>query len=189
MILVIIGEGLNKTIYLWGQFCTRLTAPDLLEQIAGLMIFCTNNQTDQDKGPTDIIHNLHLKKNSGPACGSSNSWILKISAVIPLGKKNCRFLYWAKITPFIISEVDLQSLPILDQGWIRIYQGYSVTQSYENSFWGYVVLDTFNNVSRYEDNILDQIYIKQMCSDVYNEDLKFREWLKKMHILSTRKSS
>ena len=38
---------------------------------------------------------------------------------------------------------------------------YSVTQSYVNSFGGYVVLDTFNNVSRDEDNILDKIYIKQ----------------------------
>ena len=46
-------------------------------------------------------------------------------------------------------------------------------QSYANSFWGYVVLDTFNNVSRDEENILDQIYIKQMCSDFYYEDLKF----------------
>ena len=40
---------------------------------------------------------------------------------------------------------------------------YSVTQSYANSFWGDVVLDTFNNVSRDEDNILDQIYKKQIC--------------------------
>ena len=55
-------------------------------------------------------------------------------------------------------------------------------QSYANSFWGYVVLDNFNNVSRDEDNILDQIYIKQMCSDFYYEDLKFWEWSKKMHI-------
>ena len=38
---------------------------------------------------------------------------------------------------------------------------YSVTQSYANSFWGYVVLDTFNNESRDEDNILDQIYISK----------------------------
>ena len=59
---------------------------------------------------------------------------------------------------------------------------YSVTQSNANSFWGYVVLDTSNNVSRDEDNILDQIYRKQMCSEFYYEDLKFWEWLKKMHI-------
>ena len=36
-------------------------------------------------------------------------------------------------------------------------QTYSVTQSYENSFWD-VVLDTLNNVSRDKLNILDQIY-------------------------------
>ena len=53
--------------------------------------------------------------------------------------------------------------------YINIYRGlyiflisckyYSVTQSYANSFWGDVVLDTFNNVSMDEDNILDQIYM------------------------------
>ena len=59
---------------------------------------------------------------------------------------------------------------------------YSVTQSYANSFWGYVVLDSFNNVFRNDENILDQIYIKQMFPDYYYEDLKFWEWLKKMHI-------
>ena len=47
---------------------------------------------------------------------------------------------------------------------------YSVTQSYANSFLGYVVLDTFNNVSRDEDNILDQIYIKTICPDFYYDD-------------------
>ena len=31
---------------------------------------------------------------------------------------------------------------------------YSVTQSYANSFWGDVVLDSFKNVSRDADNIL-----------------------------------
>ena len=37
-----------------------------------------------------------------------------------------------------------------------------------------VVLDTFNNVSRNEDKILDQIHIcKQICSDFNYEDLKF----------------
>ena len=35
---------------------------------------------------------------------------------------------------------------------------YSVTQSFANSFLGYFVLDSFNNVSRDEDNIFDQIY-------------------------------
>ena len=49
---------------------------------------------------------------------------------------------------------------------------YSVTQSYANSFWGDVVLDSLNNSSREEDNILDQIYKKQMCSDFYYENLK-----------------
>ena len=34
----------------------------------------------------------------------------------------------------------------------------SVTQSKSNSFWGDDVLDSINNASRDEDNILDQIY-------------------------------
>ena len=59
---------------------------------------------------------------------------------------------------------------------------YSVTQSYANSFWGDIVLDSFNNVSRDEDNILDQIYIEQMCLDFYYEDLEIWDWLKKIHI-------
>ena len=54
---------------------------------------------------------------------------------------------------------------------------YSVTQSFANSFWRDVVLDTFNNVSRDENNILYQIYVKQICSDFYNEDLKFWEYV------------
>ena len=39
-----------------------------------------------------------------------------------------------------------------------------------NSFIGYVVLNTFNNVSRDEDNMLDQIYIQQICPDFYYDD-------------------
>ena len=68
--------------------------------------------------------------------------------------------------------------------WYSAYPrvSYSDTQSYANSFWGDVVLDSFNNVSKDEDNILDQIYTKKMCSDFYHEDLKFWEWLKKLHI-------
>ena len=38
-------------------------------------------------------------------------------------------------------------------------------------FLGDVVLDTFNNVSRDEDNILDQIYMKQICPDFYYDDI------------------
>ena len=49
---------------------------------------------------------------------------------------------------------------------------YSVTLSYANSFWRDVVFESFNNVSRDEDNILDQIYQKQMCQDFYYEDFK-----------------
>ena len=37
-------------------------------------------------------------------------------------------------------------------------------------------------VYRDEDSISDQIYQKQIFSVFYYEDLKFWEWLKKMHI-------
>ena len=35
------------------------------------------------------------------------------------------------------------------------------------------LLDSFNNVARDGDYFLEQIYIKQMCSDFYYKDLKF----------------
>ena len=50
------------------------------------------------------------------------------------------------------------------------YNIYSVTQSLSNSLLGDVVLDSFNNASRDEDNILDQIYKNQICSDIYYDD-------------------
>ena len=77
---------------------------------------------------------------------------------------------------------------LLEQNWIvfpyqyrytvspfalQLHRLYSVTQSYVNSFLGYVVLDTSNNVSRDEDNILDRIYIKQICPDFYHDDFLF----------------
>ena len=59
---------------------------------------------------------------------------------------------------------------------------YSVMQSYAISFGGDIVFNSFNNVSRDKENILNQIHIKQMCLDFHYEDLKFWEWLEKMHI-------
>ena len=40
-------------------------------------------------------------------------------------------------------------------------------QSDWKSFWGDVVLDSFNKASRDKDNILDQIYEKQIFSEFY----------------------
>ena len=50
-----------------------------------------------------------------------------------------------------------------------------------NSFWGDVVLDTFNNVTRDEENNLDQIYKKQICPDYYYDDFWFSEHYTEMH--------
>ena len=58
----------------------------------------------------------------------------------------------------------------------------SVTQSYANSFWGNVVLDTFNNVSGNEDNILNHMYKRQTCPDFYYDDFWFSKNYTKMHI-------
>ena len=63
-----------------------------------------------------------------------------------------------------------------DQSLIDMH---SVTQSYANSFWGDVVLDSFNNVYRDEDNILDQIYVKQIRPDFYSDDFWFSNLIRK----------
>ena len=50
---------------------------------------------------------------------------------------------------------------------------YSVMQSDGNSFCGHVVLNSFNKACRVEDNILDQIYKRQICLDFYYADVTF----------------
>ena len=57
------------------------------------------------------------------------------------------------------------------------YEMYSGTQSYANSFLRDIVLDTFDNVSRDEDNILDQINIKQICPDLYYDQIKSNSFI------------
>ena len=46
-------------------------------------------------------------------------------------------------------------------------------QSDGNSFCGDVVMDSVHTASRDKDNILDQIYKKQKCSDIYKDDFDF----------------
>ena len=69
----------------------------------------------------------------------------------------------------LISKILELYIDVTPRQWL-IPRIYSVTQSYANSFLGDVVLDTFNNVSRDEDNIGDQIYVKQICPDFYHGD-------------------
>ena len=45
--------------------------------------------------------------------------------------------------------------------------------SNSNSFWGYVIFNSFNNAYREKYDILDQIYINQISEDFYLDDLKF----------------
>ena len=49
-----------------------------------------------------------------------------------------------------------------------------------NSFWGDVVLDSVNMEYRIEDSIEDNMYEEQIFSDLYYEDFKIDEWLKKI---------
>ena len=46
-------------------------------------------------------------------------------------------------------------------------------QSDGNSFCGDIVLDSFNKASKDEDNIVDLIYMKLICSNLYYEDFNF----------------
>ena len=48
-------------------------------------------------------------------------------------------------------------------------------------FGGDVVLDSLINVSRNENNTLDQIYLNQICSDFCCDDFKFSKHYTKMH--------
>ena len=56
---------------------------------------------------------------------------------------------------------------------LQIYRSYSVMQSDGNSFWGDVVLDSFNKASRDEDNIVEKKYINKKCLDFYYGDFNF----------------
>ena len=56
---------------------------------------------------------------------------------------------------------------------------HSVMQSDGNSFYGDVVFDSFNKVSRDDDSILYQKYEKQLFWDFYYED--YKKLLRKMH--------
>ena len=60
---------------------------------------------------------------------------------------------------------------------------YSVMQSDGNSFFGDVVLDSFNKEYRDKDSILDQKYEKWIFWDLYYEDFNFWELLRKKHII------
>ena len=52
---------------------------------------------------------------------------------------------------------------------------YSVMQSDGNSFYGDVVLDSFNMVYIDEDSILDERYVKRIFWDLYYKDFQFEE--------------
>ena len=79
--------------------------------------------------------------------------LLKTTSPQPLFRYDCINLYEEIITVM--------------GGYLSFLIEPILQQSYGNSFGGDVVLDTFNNVSRDEDNILDQKYQKQICSDFY----------------------
>ena len=51
---------------------------------------------------------------------------------------------------------------------------YSVMQSEGKSYCGDVVLDSFNNVPREEDNILEQIYRNKIFSYFYDKNFNLK---------------
>ena len=55
-------------------------------------------------------------------------------------------------------------------------------QSDGNSFYGDVVLDSFNMVYSDEDSIEEQKHAKRIFWDLYYEDFEFWEWLMNMHL-------
>ena len=58
----------------------------------------------------------------------------------------------------------------IDDNILRRSRDTALRNHMRRVFLGDVVLDTFNNVSSDEDNILDQICIKQICPDFYYDD-------------------
>ena len=51
-------------------------------------------------------------------------------------------------------------------------------QSDENSFCGYVVLDSFNMVNIDEDRFSEQKYEERIFMDLYYEDFKYVKWMR-----------
>ena len=47
---------------------------------------------------------------------------------------------------------------------------YTAIRNHMGLVFAEIFADTFNNVSRDEDNILDQKYLKQICTDFYYDD-------------------
>ena len=67
---------------------------------------------------------------------------------------------------------------------ILLERTYNVLQSDGNSFCGDVVLESFNEASRDEENIFAQIYVC-LCSDYYYDDFISLYHYKKMHTNTT----
>ena len=86
--------------------------------------------------------------------------------------------YRGKITSFCIGCF----LPLIRENAQKIWniQRYAIITEC-NGFRGDIFLDSFCNASRDEDNILDQIYIKKICSDFYYGDIEFSWHYTKMH--------
>ena len=74
-----------------------------------------------------------------------------------------------------IKTLRLKNLPGRNNTLYEVYNpvfsmNVYVMQSDGNSYSGYVVLDSVNKATRDDNNILDQIYNKRICSDCYYDD-------------------
>ena len=72
-------------------------------------------------------------------------------------------------------------VPSTRVGWGILQYVYSVMQSDGNSFGGDVVSNSFNKTFRAEDNNLDQIKQKQICSDYFRDEFNSLQYYTKMH--------
>ena len=65
------------------------------------------------------------------------------------------------------------------KSYVYICTLYRVMQSHSNNFLGDVVLNSFNNASRDEDNIVDQIYksviMKNLTFITFHENAKYHK--------------
>ena len=76
------------------------------------------------------------------------------------------------VTSFVLNFLTVHQKLSTNRNFSNSLKGeeYSVTQSQSNSYGEDDVLDRFNNASRDEDNILYQIYEKEIFSKSYYDD-------------------
>ena len=60
----------------------------------------------------------------------------------------------------------------VEKAGVYLFTDIQILQRYADSFWGDDVLESVNMENRDKYSISEQIYEKQICSDLYYEDIK-----------------